>query len=418
MDIMYAQVEQARAIQDYPPFRPCVRLVGIDAVDFGNQAFNMPTGCKAHFIDIASSHLLEAFAEGAMHDPPAGAPGAPGAAGCCWPFPPGGWPDDWPDRLWIELGYQHEPRVTGAYLYELFSDDDKVHDISIHRLRLLTGPAVQPPPLAATGPMVGGSQAVDLSAFHVGQGMCALLRCQKDGILLDAGAGTPVRRGIYRQSLRSPTTSPFVNDLRTATANLRLQAIISHPDSDHWRLLDWDLALLASTNAIYTPHGAPALALKARQVIAKVHSLAGRMVVTNGAGGKVLLDVHRSSPAVSDRNGECLVVQAHSGPGCKYDTLLPGDYVYDRMAADHNADIRALSSASFDAVMVPHHGDAASAAVLVSPTVAASTVAFFSAGTHTGYKHPTQASLQAHQAAGFRNIDRHTCTDIIEHPLP
>ena len=34
MDIMYAQVEQGNAVQDYPPFRSCLRLVGIDESAF------------------------------------------------------------------------------------------------------------------------------------------------------------------------------------------------------------------------------------------------------------------------------------------------------------------------------------------------------------------------------------------------
>ena len=98
--------------------------------------------------------------------------------------------------------------------------------------------------------------------------------------------------------------------------------------------------------------------------------------------------------------------------------MFPGDYVYSRMASDSNPDIVALSSSTLDAVMVPHHGDAASASVSVVPALPLSTYAFFSAGTHSGYKHPTTASLGAHATAKFDNIDHHTWSDIREQPIP
>ena len=53
MDVMYAQVEQGNAVQDYPPFRPCLRLVGIDGPAFMSQAFNDTQGCSTYFVDIA-----------------------------------------------------------------------------------------------------------------------------------------------------------------------------------------------------------------------------------------------------------------------------------------------------------------------------------------------------------------------------
>ena len=40
MDLMYAQVEQARAVQDYPPHRPCVRLVRVEEPSFRTAAFD------------------------------------------------------------------------------------------------------------------------------------------------------------------------------------------------------------------------------------------------------------------------------------------------------------------------------------------------------------------------------------------
>ena len=56
-----------------------------------------------------------------------------------------------------------------------------------------------PPPLASTGPIIATSQAFDLSAFHLGQGMCGLLHGAADGLLLDVGGGVPINRQHYRR---------------------------------------------------------------------------------------------------------------------------------------------------------------------------------------------------------------------------
>ncbi|MCU0812739.1 MAG: hypothetical protein MUE59_17275 [Thiobacillaceae bacterium] len=194
MDYMYAQVEQGNAVQDYPPFRPCLRLVGIDKPAFTSQAFNGTLGCRTHFIDIAWSYFYTLLVSGAMHEP------SPFEC-AAWTRLPASLLDDWPDQLWIEIGYNRAPTATGAYYYEIFANEDQVN-IAIESLRLRVGAAVTPPPLAPTGPSASRSQSFKLSAFHVGQGMCALLYGQRDGFLLDCGGGIPLKRSIYRQWLR------------------------------------------------------------------------------------------------------------------------------------------------------------------------------------------------------------------------
>lgn len=414
MPTMYAQVEQALAMQDYAPFRPCIRLVSVDAKDFEDEAYNSDDGCRTHMMDIAWDQdfwrpyfipdLENALGKPFFLDSP----------------PPKMLHDAleaWPADQWIQLDYTPAIEPTGAYLYGLFEDEDPLN-ISVEFVRLLTGPAVTPPPLAVVMPSIATHQTFEVSAFHVGQGMCSLVYGQHDGVLLDAGAGVPMVRTIYRDWLKAPGSVVFRNELHTRMQGLHLQVIISHPDSDHWRLLDWDPSLFAATTHIFTPAGAASLALKSSRAIAKVTALAGTTTVSNGQGGPPLLDIHRSSPAWSDRNGECLVVETHTGPEYRHHCLFPGDYVYDRMVTDSVSAIASLSSATLDAVMVPHHGDAASASVRVLPRIDGKTVAFFSAGTHRGYGHPTKASTQAHSAAGFLNVDRHAWTDIIEHRLP
>lgn len=394
--VMYAQVEQAYTFLDYPPFDACVRLVGVDENSFQNAAFNSDAGCRTYFIDIAWCKLLPTIGLSVGH--------AQTLLGAGLPEP---LLEAWPDGLWVRVTYSRSSDATGAYAYEIFADAEPI-DLDLKSLSFATGPSVSAPPTAAHLPTISVSQTFGLYAFHVGQGMCALLKGTVDGILLDAGAGTPVSRAAYR----APGPS-FVNDLKSAIGTLDLQAIVSHPDSDHWRLLDWDTALCGAVKAVYTPSGTAALAFKSVHVKPRVHAI-GSASVSNGAGGATLLEVHRSQPARSDRNGECLVVETH----CAGRGLFPGDYVYDRMATDANLAIRALASRTFDAVMVPHHGDAASASVTVSPAAPGTTHAFFSAGNHAGYKHPTAASLRAHLGRSFDNIDKHWLTDVRQQPLP
>lgn len=393
--VMYAQVEQARAVQDYVPSLPCVRLVGVDTDSFLTEAFNSDAGCRTYFVDIAWDTLLATE-------------GATAALRQAWPLFGGPQPpwEDWPSTLWVVLTFSRASDVTGTYAYEIFANANPTY-LSLKSLSVVAGPSVLAASASTQVPTVQTSQNFKLYAYHVGQGMCALLKGQTDGFLLDVGAGTPVTRAAYRAH-----GTRFVNELMPATKGLDLQAVISHPDSDHWRLLDWDFSLCAQVKAVYLPSGTAALAFKSPRIKKRVFGL-GSTTVTNGPGGATLFAAHRSQPKVSDRNGESLVVETHCGGR----GLFPGDYVYDRMATDGNPAVNALATSPFDAVMVPHHGDTASASVRVSPRRPGSTPAFFSAGMHSGYGHPASASLKAHKKKRFNNIDNHTCTDIIEKRL-
>lgn len=398
--VLYAQLEQIQTAQDYPPNELCLRFIGVDEPSFLSAAFNSENGCSTYLLDVSWGEW-------------SGIPGLHGQSAALArnvPQKPDVRFDDWPGDVWIRLQYQISPAVTGAYAYELFADAEPTY-VQLQSMSLTTGALVVAPSVTSQIQSVNANQPFELYAYHVGQGMCAMLKGQSQGFLFDVGAGTPVTRAAYRSKVK-PNGKPFVNDLTTATNGLALQAIISHPDSDHWRILDWDASLCGSISAIFTPTGTPALAFKSTHVKPKVYALGNTIV--HDAKGATLFKVHRSQPALSDRNGECLVVETHvNGLG-----LLPGDYVYSRMATDSNVSINGLATSSCSAVMVPHHGDAASASVLVSPAAPSSTPAFFSAGTHAGYGHPTATSLTAHKGKAFDNIDQHTWDDIIERRLP
>ena len=113
-----------------------------------------------------------------------------------------------------------------------------------------------------------------------------------------------------------------------------------------------------------------------------------------------------------DSNGICLI-STIAFPGMI--TLLPGDYTYDRFTTDMNLAIRQLHSNSYGSIVVPHHGDAMSSLNVPSGGMTRSgiPVALFSAGTHQGYQHPTNASLTAHTKAGYQNISNSNETNIV-----
>ncbi|MFZ6647156.1 hypothetical protein ACO0LO_15635 [Undibacterium sp. TJN25] len=397
-----AQVDKVIAVQDYSPLRSCVRLIGISDKSFSNKLFNTDGGCQTYVIDLSWTDLLPRL----LLDPRA------------WMSfslrrRPLEMLEDVPPDIWLDIQFTKEIGETSSYAYEAFADSEPTY-LSIKSVRFIVGPRVEPIAFGTAKPIQAstGSAAARLTAFHVGQGMCSLMEDGNDGYLLDAGAGTPVRRPIYRAGVKN-SGGPFQNDLLPLIGALSLNAIVSHPDSDHWRLLDWDSTILSKLTSVYLPAGQPALAFSSPAIKKKVIGIGDSNFSFSGGDS---LEVRRSQPKVSDKNGECLVCVAYCG-GKK--ALMPGDYVYDRMAVDFNANIQAMRIGFFDAVVVPHHGDRASASAIVSPRNPNLSVAFFSAGTHSGYGHPTTASLNAHRAKNFDIVDNHWYDDIIaKHLLP
>lgn len=234
--------------------------------------------------------------------------------------------------------------------------------------------------------------------------MCSLLSSGQDAVFLDLGAGTPIKRSAYSALGQKNHISSALSSLPTSAT---LLAVISHPDSDHWRLLDWDSSLAGAINSIVMPSNVPSLALKSHRLTKRVFS-SGDFALQLGAGGDYLR-VYRSAPSHSDRNGECLVCEVEIGGRT---ALVAGDYVYHRMATDAHPRVQALCAKSYDAVVVPHHGDKASARAVPSGAHPGKSLAFFSAGDHRRYGHPHPRSQGAHISRGYCAVlDKHR-TDI------
>ncbi|SAL82634.1 hypothetical protein AWB74_06335 [Caballeronia arvi] len=305
---------------------------------------------------------------------------------------------------WLEVSYRSDVSADDgqAYAYPLFLGSAPTF-LEIQRVVPIDGRAI---PRSHTVPAVRphhtpSSSHYVLDAFHVGQGMCSVFHNGKSGFVLDAGAGTPVIRKIYNQK-------SFVNEFMTLVKRLSpLSMVLSHFDVDHWRLLDWDAEFLDRVDKIFVPGNYPSLPFKSSIIKAKVTPITTATLLDDTVAS-ANLRVVRSSPHFSNKNGECLVAVCRTRGKI---ALLPGDYTYRRFPTDGGSEMRALSAAKYDAVVVPHHGDAASADQVVNP-VSDSSIAFFSAGTHSYYNHPKQESLDNHEDIGYVVINKKESTEI------
>lgn len=243
----------------------------------------------------------------------------------------------------------------------------------------------------------------EFHTFHVGQGMCSLVTNGTVGVLLDAGAGKPIKRGGYQKN-----NYKFIhNELWCLIEGLSmLIVVISHPDHDHWRILSWDTRISDKLGLVVVPHNTKSIAWKDSAIKDKVVNISGAF---NFITQSSVLECYRSVPSRITSNNECLVslyVNRRGGV-----ILQSGDYVYSEMMTDSNPTIRNLATKCYDAVVVPHHGDSASAFNIFNPVNILSK-AFFSAGDHDGYGHPTKESINEHTVKGYDIICDNTLSYI------
>lgn len=394
----FAQMDQLEAIQDYLPQQECVRLFGVSVKDFENDTFLEDGGCQTYVIDIEITEFLSAIQTRRWLDRY---------------LDGGGDVASHIDENWIFVDFKPSVNPTFSYAYAAFTESEPQY-IDVRAIKFLNR-RIKLPALASDRPLIrpGAGDVAKLSAFHVGQGMCSVYTYAEHQFLVDAGAGKPVNREVYRRNYHRDG-SQFRNELRTSLSKKNLTAIISHLDSDHWRLLEWDLSICAKVNTIYFPVGTASLALRSSAIVGKVKALDSCTLTFDPNN---YLAVFRTNPSLSDKNGEGVVVVAVCDG---LPALLPGDYVYERMLSDHDADLQVLASEPYAAVVVPHHGDTASARNVppaLSWRMQTPPIAFFSAGTHARYLHPRIVSVAAHAISGFDVVVDNSCPNIIEQRL-
>lgn len=397
-NVFYCQVDNYLAIKDYLQGGRCVRLIAVRPHNYSADALS--SGITTYTIDI-DFWIFCAFDYGVSD----------------WRDVPrqkrkeieGRDDDIRKTSTWYRLEVAYRQRGKN-YVYRTFSADLPSYFDAVSLTPLPTGPALPKPGKSRRATVIGKS-ATQLwpfpaangtfyfDTFHVGQGMCSLIHDGCHGILLDAGAGKPVTRGEY----------PYLtsNDLISVVLGLKqLRMVVSHADSDHWRLIAWDSHLLTKIDEIYVPVDTNSLAMQDKAVNKKIYRIGD---TTWHLNQNTTLQLWRSKPSADDENGRCLVAVFNRGGD---QVLAPGDYTYRRFKSDTNPGINALHNSMYCAVVVPHHGDKESAHDVVAPTGVAK--AFFSAGTHKSWCHPTTESLDAHLNQKYNNISHPAQSDIVK----
>lgn len=379
--VFYGQVESYDDRKEYLRGGRCIRLVAVESLPHPEELTEAVT---AYVVDI---DLWEWYRSRSVH----------------WHSLEPAWPEE--HGRWVKV--EVETDGGRSYFYPAFASADiqPTRCVFISMTVLPQSPVLPTYPSAALRnggfPILDGSP-FELSAFHVGQGMAAVISNGSYGLLMDAGAGKPVTRSSYRYLAR--------NDLVRKLSNLKsVEMVLSHADADHWRIIQWDPSIRSKIKALYAPDGVSSILFNDPAIKSKVYWISDQ-ILSLGMGWE--LELWRTRPAYSDANGEALVGVFVGPHGF---ALLPGDYVYHRCVSDGNPKISALANRSFAAVVVPHHGDAASARHVFAADVAAK--AFFSAGMHEKWRHPRKASLDAHAALGYKNISDPRQRSIIEVPL-
>lgn len=402
-EAFFCNISSFMATKNYQREGRCVRLIGVAPEEFTADALSSDKGVATYTFDIGFWDYLRVARGLDRWQARTHASGIESME-----------ENSSSEKVWLRLELRRvgKGEKSHGYSYRTFSDEEiTVPDF----FKLVSLTPVSPPtgikkfttphnpvtnPFSPGGLAKNTSDPYSLYTYHVGQGMCSLVANSKYGILLDAGAGKPVLKPIYQ-------TGAMINELRNRLDPLEdLNIYVSHADRDHWSLLEWDPAIRAKVRSIFIPEGYRTLEMTDKAVIHKIFEIKDAIVPLDP---KSVLKLWRSKPAESDNNGECLVaVFEHHGE----QALIPGDYVYSRMNLDGHTAINTLRYGSFKAVVVPHHGDEASALDIFSP--ASGAVAFFSAGTHQRFKHPRKVSKAGHHSKGYRRVVRNRLRHMIE----
>lgn len=298
-----------------------------------------------------------------------------------------------------------------SYFYETFnSDDKKIKNITITDIEFIHGEELNRSKSISTldeNKLNFFIENVDIKfySFHVGQGMCSLLTNGDKGILFDMGAGKPILRKDYTTLITNELANQLLNKLNA------VYIFLSHLDSDHSRLMEWEISLGNNINFqekiinIFIPHMQKSLSFKNEKIIEKIIEIDKDIFIKNNL---IEMKIHRSNPNKVKKNNDCIIIKINFNNN---KILIPGDYVYKEMYKDNNDNIKSIPTEKFNIIIVPHHGDEASSEKIPTP-LDGNSQAYFSAGTHLGYNHPRKESIQGHEEKGFKVIHDKQCSVI------
>lgn len=298
-----------------------------------------------------------------------------------------------------------------TYFYETFNSNEReIKRISIENIKLIHGKKPKKNKNISTKKENElknfiENKDVNFYSFHVGQGMCSLLTSGDRGMLFDIGAGKP----IFRENYTTLITNELVNELLSKLNSVYI--FLSHLDSDHWRLMEWEISLGKNRDFqrkiknIFIPHMQKNLSFKNREIKRKVIEIDKNIFIKNNL---IEINIYRSNPNKVKKNNDCIIVKINFNNNT---ILIPGDYVYKEMHEDNNYYIKSIPTKKFNIIIVPHHGDKASSEKIPIPSDDNSK-AYFSAGTHLGYNHPRKESIEGHEKKGFKVIHDKQCSVI------
>lgn len=239
-----------------------------------------------------------------------------------------------------------------------------------------------------------------LKVYTVGQGMCSLLCNGEIGYLLDAGAGTPVLRKDYQNG-------QMINDLSKDIVNLKeLYLILSHLDSDHFRIIRWDSKILSKITTIFIPFNLKWIDSNEKSILGKVKGIKKLSITSPNLTLNAFRTEHHLNSTEKNDNELVTYLMLENKS-----ILYPGDYTYDKVARDSNKSIQNLQKLNYDLLIVPHHGDKESQYKIPNPKNNSSR-AYFSAGNHASWCHPTTESLSEHTSSGYKSLVDNNNPDI------
>lgn len=377
--------------QDYEPYNLSITLTVINKETFENQYYNNESGCDTIILSIGENsyfnHEIINFINFINY-----------------PY----------ENNWLEIkGNICKKSESNLYFYQAFSELglDQTY-ININEINLIKNEIPSPPPqitsLSDLESLIENEEGneAEFFSFHVGQGMCSLMTIGRVGIIFDMGAGKPIQRQTY-SSKKNELSENYINKLEY------IYILISHLDEDHWRLMEWEIArnprILDKIKQVIIPNSGTELLFKNSKIINKVGTLDFDLSIYST---EFLLNIYRSKPkCINNSNNNCLVCDIELNENT---ILIPGDYVYSNMLKDKNTKIQAIPNNNYSLIIVPHHGDEKSSKNVPNSVAEPFTSrAYFSAGTHAGYKHPRQSSIDAHNKNHFQEIVDNQC-DIIK----
>lgn len=380
---LFCKLDAINVPAEYGEERQVWRFIGVEPQEFESRAFE--EGVTAISLDIDSASInrdMEQYF-------------CPDAVDCsiCSPN----------IQSWFQIDYH----LTGSsYAYTTFGATPPL-SLTVTAIKMVKGPSLPTFPKYSAPTDIDMASPYRCSSFEVGQGMASIVYNESEGFLLDAGAGTPIKRAKYQNK---SSGLPY-NDLKNIATSRKLRFFLSHGDSDHWRLLAWDKELRDRVTEYVVPHGLESIPFFDKNVKAQVRELSADLAPLD-LGNSAKLYFYRTDPPspTSNNNGIVAVFEKH-----RDQVLIAGDCVYSEMVKDNNSSVALLvsSSTAYKAVIVPHHGDEHSAADVPMGT-SSGAIAFFSAGDHPTYNHPRPCSVRKHELACYTGLVNKTPLGIRE----